>query len=88
MQRAINLVDYAAIVSNRPDVIFLLQPHLTTEQVRAEQTLDGMALRLADLPDAQFKAILEILRDGKGRQPGIPKHKLRIYERNGGWKRV
>jgi hypothetical protein len=89
MQRAINIVDYATIIENRPDVVILLKPHLTTEQVRAEQTIDGMALRLVDLPDKQFNAILEILRNGKGKQPGIPKHKLRIYERKkSGWKRV
>jgi hypothetical protein len=89
VQRAINIVDYAAIIGNRPDIRFLLQAHLTTDQVKAEPTLDGMALRLANLPDVQFKAILEILRDGKGRQPGISRHKLRIYVRkNGRWTRV
>jgi hypothetical protein len=88
VKRAINILDYVAVIERRPDIRILLQPHITDEQVRTEHTLDGFALRLCEMSDDQFGAILQIIRQGIGVHAGIHKSQLRIYEHNKGWKRV
>ena len=93
---AINLGDLAAHVDlDNPlssPLGVLLNRVLTKEDVTCEPDLTGRAVRVdPGVPEAQWQAIYTMIRKGWGRQPGIEKHALRIYESEtgkGGWKRI
>ena len=90
-QLAVNLSDLATFAGQTNTPMMLLQPVLTQEQVDAEpEQLDGAALLLAvDSQSGRWEAIYDILRNGLGKQPGTPKHVLRLYERTGSrWTRI
>ena len=84
-QLAVNLSDLAGFLDGPNTVMMLLQPVLTQDQVDAEpEQFDGTALLLAlDSQTGRWEAIYDILRNGLGKKPGVPKHTLRRYERSG-----
>jgi len=54
------------------------------------KNFDGMAVAI-DTDSDRADAIVDILRNGLGQRPGIPKHELRIYQGKLGrktWKRI
>jgi len=92
---AINIADLSAQIQRRGQMcppMLMLSDLLTRETVKCEgNRLDGDAL-LLDVDQERMEAILDILRNGLGRLPGIPKNLFRIYMAKNAtartWKRV
>lgn len=99
MKYAVNIADLMSF--RKPDALpegplLLLQPVLERDPdkvVNAEHNKwDGMASPVKeDCPPERWDAIYQIIRHGINGHPGIPKHKLRIYQSKtgkGGWERI
>jgi len=92
---AVNLADLSGIKQTRGPMcppMLMLSDLLTDRIVKCEgNKVDGAALLLQAEPD-RMTAVLDVLRNGAGRLPGIPKHQLRIYQASSpdanAWKRV
>jgi len=82
---AVNLLD----LGDQPYAIssLLLGPYLTQNRVypRGRQEVDSAYLTLSLEHDSdQWDAIRHIIREGLGKLPPTPRHKLRIFERHDG----
>jgi len=92
---AVNVADLSAQVQTKGQMcppMLMLSDLLTKETIKCEgDRADGDGL-LLDVEPERMEAILDILRNGLGRMPGIPKNLLRIYMAKNAtaktWKRV
>jgi len=93
---AVNVADLSAQVQTRGQMcppMLMLSDLLTKETIKCEgDRLDGDGLLLKPVNEERMETILDILRNGLGHMPGIPKNLLRIYTAKQAtakaWKRV